>query len=97
MGREQAPSRHKRGRVRTGNLECTQVTEVLAINAPATEDVDYIVHHCRRVPLTWRRNEADAVQLRPCVGRSVERPCIVVVVLAISTSEAAEMTTFERR
>ena len=78
-------------RALTGHLEGTKITEVLPVNPPTTEDIDYIIDHRRGMALPWGRNEADAGQLGPRPGVGVERPSIIVVVLAVCSTEPREL------
>ena len=78
-------------RALTGHFEGTKITKVLPVNPSTTEDVDYIVDHRSGVALSWGRNEADAGQLGPRPGVGVERPSIIVVVLAVCCTEPGEL------
>jgi len=45
---------YKVGSVRTGNLECCKVTQVLAINTSATKDIDHIIYNRSSMTFPWR-------------------------------------------
>ena len=78
-------------RALTGHFEGTKITKVLPVHPSTTEDIDYIVDHRRGVALSWGRNEADAGQLSPGPGIGVERPSIIVVVLAVCSTKPGEL------
>ena len=82
-------ARQERQRSHTGNFERCQVTQIFTVDAPATENVNDIVNEGSRVTLSWRWYEPNALQFRPFSGGEIVRPCIVIVVLAISASETS--------
>jgi hypothetical protein len=71
----------------TGEFECSEVAQILAVNPPATKDVHDIVYKGGCVALTRRRDVSDTLQFRPLPRHGVEHPGVVVVIATIGTSE----------
>ena len=65
-----------------------QILEVLAIDAPSTEDIHHIVNKRRRVALSRDGNVADAEQLGPGLSIRIVLPGVVIMVLTVRAAKA---------
>ena len=81
--------------MRTGNLECSKVTQILSVNSTPTKNIDHIIHECRCVTLPWRRNKSNTLEFGPFTRCEVERPGVVVVIRAVGSSKAGQASAWE--
>jgi hypothetical protein len=75
---------------RTGDSERGEILQVLAVDAPSSKDVHHVVDQGRGVSLARYGDVANARELDPDARVGVVAPRVVVVILAVRSSEACE-------
>lgn len=73
----------------TGQFESGQVSQILAIYASPSKDIDDIVHDSCCVSLSRRRNEANTLQFRPSSRVDIIGPCVIVMILTVGAPKAS--------
>ena len=73
---------------RTGNLESSQIAEVLAVNTTTTKDVNNVVNQRSGVSLAGYGDIANAGELLPGASIDIKGPGIVVMIRSVRAAES---------
>ena len=76
----------------TGDPESCEITKIFPVDVPSAKDVNDIVDNRCGVAFPRNGDVAYARQLGPGARGYIERPCIVVVIVAVGPAESAKMS-----
>jgi hypothetical protein len=73
---------------RTGNLESSQISKVLAVNTTTTKDVNNVVYQRSGMSFAGYRDIADAGELLPGASIDIKGPGVVVMIRPVRATES---------
>jgi hypothetical protein len=78
-------------------FKCSEIIQIIPLHVTSTEDIDNILdEHCS-MTVPRRRDKSNALQFQPLPSTEFEDPCIIVTILAVSSTETTTLLTYPRR